>query len=98
MNSGLGSGRAPTVWTGKEYALGDLVSKRTGSVSANESGQPDACEMCCNDHHDAADASVKYDTFRPAFEGESGDIDFLGDHAHYQIINGVKTVADEGDD
>ena len=98
MNSGLDSGRAPTVWTGKEYALGDLVSKRTGSVSTNESGQPDACEMCCNDHHDAAGASVKYDTFRPAFEGESGDFDFLGDHAHYQIINGVKTVADEGDD
>lgn len=98
MNTGMDSGRAPTVWTGEEYALGEQISKRTGSVSANESGQPAACEMCCNDHHDAAGASVKYDTFRPAFGGESGDFDLLGDHAHYQISNGVKILADEGDD
>ena len=98
MNTGIDSGRAPTTWTGKEYTLGEQVSKRTGSVSANESGQPAACEMCCNDHHDATGASDKYDSFRPAFDGDSGGFNFLGDHAHYQISNGVKTVADEGDD
>ena len=82
----------------EEYALGEQVSKRTGSVSTNEAGQPAACEMCCNDHHDAPGATVKYDTFRPAFSGESGGFNFLGDHAHYLIDNGSKILADEGDD
>jgi type IV pilus modification protein PilV len=98
MDAGVDSGRAPTVWSGKEYALGELVSKRTGSVSSNESGQPAACEMCCNDHHDASGASVKYDTFRPAFSGETGGFNFLGDHDHYRIDNGSKILAAEGDD
>ena len=98
LDAGLDIGRAPTVWTGKEYALGEQVSKRTGSVSSNESGQPAACEMCCKDHHDAPGATVKYDTFRPAFSGEAGDFDFLGDHAHYAIDNGIKILANEGDD
>jgi len=98
MDAGLDSGRAPTVWSGKEYALGELVNKRTGSISSNESGQPAACEMCCNDHHDAPGASVKYDTFRPAFSGETGGFNFLGDHAHYRIDNGSKILAAEGDD
>jgi len=98
MDAVPGVGRAPTVWTGKEYALGEQVSKRTGSVSANESGQPAACEMCCKDHHDAAGASVKYDTFRPAFAGDTGGFDFLGDHAHYSIDNGSKVLATGGDD
>ena len=98
MDAGLDSGRAPTVWSGQEYALGELVSKRTGSVSSNERGQPAACEMCCNDHHDASGASVKYDTFRPAFSGEAGNFNFLGDHAHFSIDNGIKVLAVEDDD
>lgn len=98
LDAGQGSGRTPTVWSGKEYALGELVSKRTGSVTTNETGQPAACEMCCNDHHDATGAAVKYDTFRPAFSGETGDFSFLGDHAHYGIDNGSKILAAEGDD
>lgn len=98
MNIGLGIGREPTVWNGSEYALGEEASKRTGSVSSNESGQPAACELCCNDHHDASSASVKYDAFRPAFSGDAGGFSFLGDHAHYRIVNGVKLLAGEGDD
>jgi prepilin-type N-terminal cleavage/methylation domain-containing protein len=98
MDTGPGTGRTPTPWNGEEYTLGEQVSKRTGSVSANESGQPAACEMCCNDHHDASGASVKYDAFRPAFSGDAGNFDFLGDHAHYRIVDGSKMLADEGDD
>ena len=98
MDAGLDSGRGPTFWSGEDYTLGELVNKRTGSISSNESGQPAACEMCCNDHHDASGASVKYDTFRPAFSGETGSFNFLGDHAHYRIDNGSKILAAEGDD
>ncbi|MDX1697737.1 MAG: hypothetical protein R3308_05585, partial [Thiohalobacterales bacterium] len=98
LEAGLGTGREPTLWDGAEYALGELVSKRTGSVSSNESGQPAACEMCCRDHHDADGAADKYDSFRPAFSGDAGGFDFLGDHAHYGIDNGVKILATEGDD
>ena len=98
MNAGLGDGRAPTVWNGQEYVLGDLVSKRTGSVSDNESGQPEACGMCCNDHHDASGAAVKYDAFRPAFSGPTGAFSLLGDHVHYAINNGTKVLAFEGQD
>ena len=98
MNAGLSTGREPTFWDGSQYSLGENVSKRAGSVSANESGQPDACEMCCNDHHDADGASVKYDYFRPAFSDDAGDFNFLGDHAHYYIADGEKSLAIEGDD
>ena len=98
LDSGTSNGREPSIWNGTEYALGAVVSKRTGSVSANESGQPAACEMCCRDHHDATGSTAKYDPFRPAFSGETGDFSLLGDHAHYSIDNGVKMLADEGDD
>lgn len=98
MEAGVDNGREPTVWDSVEYVLGNLVSKRTGSVSANESGQPSQCETCCNDHHDANSASVKYDSFRPAFSGDAGTFNFLGDHAHYQIVDGTKVLAAEGDD
>jgi len=105
MNSGLGTGRAPTVWNGSDYSLGEELTKRTGNVSDNESGQPAACEMCCNDHHDSSSASVKYDPFRPPYEGGVGigigvpeSFDFAGDHAHYSIDNGTKVLAQEGDD
>lgn len=98
MDPGLGTGRAPTWWNGTEYSLGEELSKRTGSVSANESGQPAACEMCCKDHHDSSNASVKYDVFRAPYSGESESIDITGDHAHYSIDNGTKVLAQEGDD
>lgn len=98
MNAGLSSGRKPTVWNGSEYALGEKVSKRTGSVSTSETGQPAACEMCCNDHHDAEGTGIKYDPFRPVFSGDAGGFSFLGDHAHYYIVDGVKKLAGEGDD
>jgi len=98
LDAGTSSGREPSAWDGTEYALGAVVSKRTGSVSANESGQPAACEMCCRDHHDATGARVKYDPFRPAFSGETGDFSLLGDHAHFSIDSGVKILAGEGDD
>ena len=98
MDSNLGYGRAPTVWDGTEYSLGEELTKRTGSVSSNESGQPEACEICCNDHHDAAGSGVKYDSFRPAFSGDTGGFDLFGDHAHYGIDNGIKILAGEGDD
>ncbi len=45
-----------------------------------------------------AGAVDKYDNFRPAFSGDTGGFNFLGDHAHYQIINGNKILAAEGDD
>ena len=98
MDPDLGSGRAPTVWDGTEYTLGEELEKRTGSVSENESGQPEACEICCNDHHDASGNGVKYDAFRPAFSGGIGVFDLSGDHAHYRIDNGIKILADAGDD
>lgn len=98
MDSNLGSGRTPTVWDGTEYTLGELVTKRTGSVSTNEHGQPKACETCCRDHHDTSGSGAKYDSFRPAFSGDTGDFDLAGDHAHYRIDNGVKILAGEGDD
>ncbi|MCW8925272.1 MAG: prepilin-type N-terminal cleavage/methylation domain-containing protein, partial [Xanthomonadales bacterium] len=98
MDAGLGTGREPTMWDGHEYALGELVAKRTGSVSANETGQPYGCEMCCNDHHDGVGAVDKYDSFRPAFSGDAGSFNFYGDHAHYQIVDGAKVLAGEGDD
>ena len=98
MNAGINIGREPTVWDGTIYTLGAEVSKRTGSVSAGVTEQPPACEMCCNDHHDAGGASVEYDPFRPAFSGDAGTFDFLGDHAHYNIDNGEKVLAVEGDD
>jgi prepilin-type N-terminal cleavage/methylation domain-containing protein len=98
MNAGISTGREPTAWDGSLYSLGEKVSKRTGSVSVNESGQPDTCETCCNDHHDADGASVKYDSFRPAFTGDTGTFSFLGDHAHYYIEDGQKSLASEGDD
>jgi len=95
MDNGLGTGRAPSIWDGTNYALGEEVSKRSGSPLA---AQPAECEMCCNDHHDAAGAVNKYDNFRPAFSGDAGGFDFLGDHAHYRIVNGVKVLAGEGDE
>ena len=98
MDAGLDTGRAPTVWDGAEYSLGQELSKRTGSVSLNEADQPAACEMCCSDHHDASSSSVKYDAFRPSFSGDAGTFDFLGDHAHYGIDNGAKVLSAEGDD
>jgi len=98
MDDGVGTGREPTVWDGTLYALGANVPKRTGSVSDNERGQPDRCEICCNDHHDAVGAVDRYDNFRPAFSGDAGTFEFLGDHAHYQIINGEKILTGEGDD
>lgn len=98
MDTGTDTGREPTVWDGTVYALGELVSKRTGSISINEAAQPATCERCCNDHHDASSASDKYDSFRPAFSGDSGTFDFFGDHAHYQIVDGVKVLAVDGDD
>ncbi|MGD8385468.1 MAG: type IV pilus modification protein PilV [Lysobacterales bacterium] len=98
MDAGTGTGREPTVWNGTDYTLGDEVSKRTGSVSGNESGQPPLCGECCRDHHDADGAAVKYDPWRPAFSGDAGGFDFHGDHAHYHIVNGVKELAAEGDD
>ncbi|NNL94105.1 MAG: prepilin-type N-terminal cleavage/methylation domain-containing protein [Xanthomonadales bacterium] len=98
LNSGLGTGREPTVWDGKEYVLGELVSKRTGSVSADEAGQPAACEMCCRDHHDSSSAEDSYDPFRPAFSGDAGSFNFYGDHAHYGLVNGIKELAVEGDE
>lgn len=96
MDAGLGTGREPTIWDGAAYALGEEVYKRTGSVVGTK--QPDECEMCCNDHHDASTAVVKYDAFRPAFTGDAGTFNFNGDHAHYQIVNGVKVLAGENDE
>lgn len=97
MNTGLSPSREPTVWNGKEYALGAIANKRTGSATSRGSRQPEACEQCCNDHHDAAGARIKYDAFRPAFSGDAGEFNFFGDHAHYYIVDGVKEVAVEGD-
>jgi len=98
MDSGLGSGREPTVWDGQAYSLGAEVSKRTGRISSGESGQPEACDMCCNDHHDAAGTTTPYDPFRPAFTGDAGEFEFLGDHPHYKIVDGQKILAGEGDE
>jgi type IV pilus modification protein PilV len=98
LNAGLGTGREPTVWDGEEYALGANASKRTGQVSTLESGQPAACEICCNDHHDGPAADTTYDPYRPEFEGETGGFDFQGDHAHYNIVDGLKVLATEGDE
>ncbi len=98
MDTGTGTGREPTVWNGTDYGLGNEVTKRTGSVSGNESGQPSLCGECCQDHHDADGGAIKYDPWRPAFSGDAGDFQFHGDHAHYHIVNGVKELATEGDD
>jgi len=98
LNAGLGTGREPSVWNGEKYALGAQVSKRSGRVSTLESGQPAACEICCNDHHDGPAADTTYDPYRPDFEGETGGFDFLGDHAHYNIVDGLKVLATEGDE
>jgi type IV pilus modification protein PilV len=97
LNAGLGTGREPTVWDGEKYVLGANVSKRTGQVSTLESGQPAACQICCNDHHDGPVADTSYDPYRPDFAGETGGFDFLGDHAHYNIVDGLKVLATEGD-
>jgi len=98
MDTGTATARQPTIWNGTDYSLGTEVSKRTGSVSSSESGQPSLCGECCRDHHDATGAAIKYDPWRPAFSGDAGTFDFLGDHAHYHIVNGAKELADEGDD
>jgi type IV pilus modification protein PilV len=101
MDNGLGTGRevgkgrAPSIWNGTYYALGEKLSKRTGTPLAD---QPYECGLCCGDHHDAAGADDKYDNFRPAFSGDAGGFDFLGDHAHYGIVNGVKVLAKETDE
>jgi type IV pilus modification protein PilV len=98
MDAGTATGREPTVWNGADYTLGTEVTKRTGSVSSNENGQPSLCSACCRDHHDADGAAVKYDPWRPAFSGDTGGFEFHGDHAHYHIVDGVKVLAAEGDD
>ncbi|HSM68326.1 MAG TPA: prepilin-type N-terminal cleavage/methylation domain-containing protein, partial [Xanthomonadales bacterium] len=97
LNAGLGTGREPTVWDGKKYASGANVSKRTGQVSTLESGQLAACEICCNDHHDGPAADTTYDPYEPDFSGATGGFDFMGDHAHYNIVDGLKVLATEGD-
>lgn len=98
MDANPGTGSAPALWNGSFYAMGEEVSKRTGSVSLNVTGQPAACTICCNDHHDASGAVDKYDSFRPAFSGDTGGFNLFGDHAHYQIINGTKLLSTADDD
>ncbi|MGA9575911.1 MAG: prepilin-type N-terminal cleavage/methylation domain-containing protein [Lysobacterales bacterium] len=98
MNANLGTADPPALWNGSFYASGEEVSKRTGSVSANVSGQPAECAICCKDHHDASGAADRYDSFRPAFSGDAGGFNFSGDHAHYRIVNGEKVLSKEGDD
>ena len=77
MDVGLSSGREPTVWNGQDYSLGDIVNKRTGSVSSNEAGQPAECDSCCTDHHDASAASFNYDSFQARFQRRSWNLQLL---------------------
>ena len=72
-------GRAPTIWTGAEYAEGDLKIKPYGVSASNQQSQ--YCDVCCKDHHDSSTG----DKYRPWMS--NGDYvnsgAFKDDHPHY---------------
>lgn len=75
-----GEGYTPTrkVWNGRslEVKAGEKVPKAVGIPLDNQA--PDACTVCCRDHHDRADSSdPKYDPQRPASDYTGGN------HKHY---------------
>ena len=93
-NSSGAVGRAPTVWNGREFVIGEEVEGKTvGTLAQSVRGQPDICQTCCRDHHDASDSSIaKYDPFRDADGNGTPD---TGPHLHFNVDNdGGFLVAD----
>jgi Tfp pilus assembly protein PilV len=85
--AGAGVGYKPTVYDAAEnkYIVGDQVTKEvTGVPSGN--GQPDACTICCRDHHDdTAPTSGTHASFDEVYDPFRSTADYTvgGNHKHY---------------
>ena len=79
-------GRQPTLWTGAEWAEGELAGKQYGESASNQQSQ--YCDVCCRDHHDTASGPTSYRPWASSFSG---------DHPHYnRSRQGVLSVASVG--
>lgn len=83
-------GHRPTVWTGKQYAPGEFVSKPYGVSASNQ--QSIFCDVCCRDHHDGGTGAdddpndpgrTRYDPFKGVDEYWGSPSALAGDHRHY---------------
>lgn len=85
--AGSGEGYLPTVYDATEdkYIVGEKVTKEmTGAPSGNN--QPDACTICCRDHHDnAAPTSGTHSSFDSVYDPFRATTDYTagGNHKHY---------------
>lgn len=98
-------GHRPTVWTGNEYEVGELVSKPYGESASNQ--QSILCEVCCRDHHDGGTGAeddpndpgrARFDPFKGSAEyWDSGSLS--GDHQHYSrsATGGLQLAVADGD-
>lgn len=83
----------PTYWDGLRYVKPkQVIGKPTGVVDTGVDQDPQLCNTCCRDHHDALSASIKSDPFRTTSDYTSGR-----DHNHYKTGATVGSLALAGD-
>jgi prepilin-type N-terminal cleavage/methylation domain-containing protein len=87
-SSGSAYPPAHAIWddTNKERldTVGDLISKPTAAETNNANGADEVCTICCRDHHDDDQSTVKY---------VPGTVS--GNHTHYKADGTVAAAGDE---